>query len=343
MVPHSFQNSYTATIKEDCLPHQALLDYYKCPKELAAIEFTGELSKEEGYFRFGPGIVCYGRCTRRRPLAQVIGPLFDTSSTVEIDHGVVRLPFDLSEIVSNLRRERYATRNDASRLSRIFAAAKHDVYYFFRPWLPIFLRKYLQRLDLSGWRSLRFPQWPVDYTVDTILERALILSMKANGISSVPFIWFWPEGAQSCAMMTHDVETSAGIAFCRELMALDESYAIKSSFQIVPEERYTGLHKLLEEFRSRGFELNVQDLNHDGNLFRDQAEFIRRAGRINQYLRQYGSRGFRSAIMYRNAEFWDPLRQLMTCRFPAWRISSRNAEAAAPLCLISLVRSLSCL
>jgi hypothetical protein len=182
--------------------------------------------------------------------------------------------------------------------------------------MPISIRKHLQRTKLNGWRRLRFPQWPVDHTVDTILEHTLTVCMKAKGISSVPFIWFWPEGAQSCAMMTHDIETAAGADFCRELMALDDSFEIKSSFQFVPEKKYVVSNDLLEELRSHGFEVNIRDLNHDGNLFRDREEFLRRAVWINKYLRNFGSKGFRSAIMYRNADWLKAIEASYDMSFP---------------------------
>lgn len=298
------------------MKNQTILDYYKCPEELCEFELKGELSREQGFFQFGPGMLCYGSCYEGRPARHAAGPLFDASRAVEIDHGVVRLPFDLSEVVNNLRRERYMITGDTSRTLRILKAVRHDIYYFFRPWMPVSIRKYLQRINLNGWRRLRFPQWPVDCTVDTILEHALILCMKAKGISPVPFIWFWPEGAQCGAVMTHDVETSAGVDACRELMALDDSFEIKSSFQFVPEERYVVSDELLEELRSHGFEVNIQDLNHDGNLFRDREEFSRRALRINEYLRNFESEGFRSAIMYRNAEWLKAIEASYDMSFP---------------------------
>jgi len=157
----------------------------------------------------------------------------------------------------------------------------------------------------------------VDSTVDTILEHVLILCMKAKGISSLPFIWFWPEGAPSCVMMTHDVETAAGVNFCRELASLDASFAIKSSFQFVPEDRYILPGGLLDELRSRGFEIDIQDLNHDGNLFRDRDEFLRRAVRINKHLHNFHSRGFRSAIMHRNAEWLSAIDASYDMSFPS--------------------------
>jgi hypothetical protein len=107
--------------------------------------------------------------------------------------------------------------------------------------------------------------------------------------------------------VTHDVETSAGLAFCPQLMDLDDSFGIKTSFQVVPERRYFVPQQFLENVRSRGFELNVQDLNHDGLLFRDREEFLRRAKRINSYARQFGALGFRAGVLYRNTDWFDAL------------------------------------
>ena len=316
LMSNNILNSSRGAVKEKNVQNQILLDYYKCPEELGEFELTGELSREHGYFQFGPGTLCYGRCHEGVPARNPAGPLFDASRVVEIDHGVVRLPFDLPEVVDNLRRERYMITGDTSRTLRILKAVRHDFYYFFRPWMPISIRKYLQRINLKGWRRLRFPQWPVDCTVDSIVEQALILCMKAKGTSSIPFIWFWPEGTQSCVMMTHDVESSTGIDFCRELLTLDESFEIKSSFQFVPEERYVVSDELTKELRSRGFEVNVQDLNHDGYLFRDREEFLGRAARINEHLRNFGTKGFRSASMYRNAEWLKDIEASYDMSFP---------------------------
>src|ERR1019366_5142092 len=184
-------------IKEQNAQNRPLVDYYKCPEEFGEIEVKGELSEGAGFFQFGPGTICYGRCHTGRPASRPVGPLFDVSEAVETDQGTVRLPFDLTEVVNNLRGERYAIQPDTPRPLRMLKAAVRNVYYFLRPWMPVSIRKRLQRVSLSGWRRLPFPQWPMDRTVDTILENSLILCMKAKGISSVPFIWFWPEGAQS--------------------------------------------------------------------------------------------------------------------------------------------------
>ena len=135
----------------------------------------------------------------------------------------------------------------------------------------------------------------------------MLLSLRAGGVERVPFIWFWPDGAKSCLMMTHDVENAAGRDYCAELMDLDDSFGIKASFQVVPERRYDVPRSYLDSMRSRGFEINVQDLNHDGHLFRDKAGFLSRVEKINSYGREFGAVGFRSAILYRRQEWYDAL------------------------------------
>jgi hypothetical protein len=90
-------------------------------------------------------------------------------------------------------------------------------------------------------------------------------------------------------------------------MDLDDGYGIKASFQIVPEERYEVSSAFLDGIRRRGFEIAVHDLNHDGRLFSSREEFLRRAARINRYVREFGARGFRSGALYRRPEWYAAL------------------------------------
>jgi hypothetical protein len=123
----------------------------------------------------------------------------------------------------------------------------------------------------------------------------------------VPFIWFWPEECSSCSIITHDVEQVKGRDFCLALMDLDEKFGIKSSFQLIPEGRYSLSSSFLQNIRSRGFEVNVHDLNHDGRLFTSEARFFSRAPRINQYGRELGAQGFRSGALYHNLDWYGGL------------------------------------
>jgi hypothetical protein len=260
-----------------------------------------KVSGRSGFFRFGLETICFGRCNNGLAAENPSCQLEDLSQNLRSDDGKLILPFDAEEVVKNLREERYignSTQRDS--LTR-------DLYYRARPLMPLGFRKYLQQIYLRGWEQLPFPRWPVDRTVDRLLEELLRLSLKENGTKSIPFIWFWPEGASACAIMTHDVEEEAGKDFCSELMNIDDSFGIPASFQVVPEVRYSVESDFLEEIRTRGFEINVQDLNHDGRLFLHRNEFERRAKLINQYGRSFQAVGFRSAVLYRNQAWFDLL------------------------------------
>jgi len=217
----------------------------------------------------------------------------------------IHLPFDPAAVIENLRRERYEG-SLAPNLDRFVSQDWMLVsYYSLRGILPVALRRKLQQIYLSGWKDRPFPAWPLDFTVDTLHEKLLRLSMEAAGSRRIPFIWFWPGGASNCLILTHDVETSAGRDFTSQLIDLDESYGFRASFQVVPESRYQVPDTYVENIRNRGCEFNVHDLNHDGLLYRDRDDFLRRAKKINEYCHRYDARGFRAGSMYRNLDWYE--------------------------------------
>lgn len=283
--------------------NQVLEQYYRCPEGQLWLKQSGGSSSENGYFKFGAHIL-YGSLSRgvvsRTPGHTKTNALSETC----IDEGAVCLPFDPAEAVSNLRCEEYT---NGSSVHHPAASPVGRVYYLLRPLMPVALRKHLQKLRLNGWRQLSFPCWPVDDTVDAVVEKLLLMCLQARGLKEIPFVWFWPDGAQSCVIVTHDVEALEGRDFCGNLMDVDNEFGVRASFQVVPESRYEVPDSFLESIRSRGFEVNVQDLNHDGHLFRDQKEFLRRVPKINNYGKKFGAQGFRSAILYRRQEWFDAL------------------------------------
>jgi hypothetical protein len=281
---------------------KALVEYFKCVGDVPELCASGKLSAEEGYFLFDE-ITCYGRCSNGSPSKQMDAGLVDVSHEVG-SNGRPRLPFDVSEVVTNLQQERYQQELNRNRDRITAASVSRAVYYFLRPVLTVPIRKHLQKLRLSGWEKIPFPRWPVDVSVDRLVQRALAVAMKASRIEKIPFVWFWPDGASGCAIITHDVESERGSDFCGSLMDLDESFGLKASFQVVPERDYAA-RPLIEQVRSRGFEPNVHDLNHDGHLFRDRRTFQDRVARINRYAREFGCRGFRSGALYRNQQWFD--------------------------------------
>lgn len=284
----------------------AFTEHYRCPDDFADFTLTASLSDDTGYFRFGEDTICYGQTASGFRVSRVDANLYDCLNDVTTHGSSVLLPFNPTDLVNNLRLERYAKCFRLSALSP-WQRSLRSAYYLLRPWMHVNVRKHVQKACLNGWRSRAFPRWPVDTTVEDLSEQLLYRSMKAKGVDRVPFVWFWPNGSRSCVVMTHDVEAESGQGFCSELMNIDDSFGIKASFQLVPEGRYRISAALVEEIRDRAFEVDIQDLNHDGHLFREKEEFLRRAQRINRYSNIYDARGFRAAVLYRNEDWYDAL------------------------------------
>ena len=113
----------------------------------------------------------------------------------------------------------------------------------------------------------------------------------------------WPEGKKFAFVLTHDVESGAGMANCRSLAQLEMELGFRSSFNFVPEGSYRVPAELREELTANGFEVGIHDLKHDGHLFSSHRGFKQRALKINDYARRWGASGFRSGFMLRNLDW----------------------------------------
>jgi len=284
---------------------QGLSDYYRVPESLFGRVLGSDLSSDVGFFRFGPNAICYGRCASGVSARIESSLLYDASLSVRLNETEIHLPFDPAQVIKNLRHEQYMEGLVPGRERLVTQEWIRKAYYLVRTLLPVSVRRHLQRAYFSDWQSRPFPAWPVDFTVDILHEEFLRLSMYAAGVQRVPFVWFWPDGAPNCLIMTHDVETRAGRDFTSQLMDLDESYGIKASFQVIPENRYDVPDEYVQEIRKRGFEFNIHDLNHDGRLYQKREEFLRRAKKINAYTHQYKATGFRAGAMYHVLDWYD--------------------------------------
>jgi hypothetical protein len=283
---------------------QAVNDRYRCPEKFLDLGVHKQLFTDDGYFQFGPNTTCYGRSSSGAGASRPDSPLLDAIRHVSKDDGRLSFPFNPTEIIENLRLERYA--NGADMASSVDNFLRR-LYYLLRPITNLEVRKRVQRFRARNWEKQPFPKWPVDTTVENICESVLSMSIEAKGADKVPFVWFWPDGATACATLTHDVETEAGRDYCSELMNVDDAFGVKAAFGIVPEERYEVSPSFLDAIRNRGFEIAVQDLNHDGRLFDNREEFLRRVDLINRHGREYRAKGFRAGVLYRKPEWYDAL------------------------------------
>ena len=180
--------------------------YYRCLERYIRFDLADQLSQESGYFRFGNGALCYGQLCMETPSPILNGKLYDVINRVVTENGITYLPFDVTQAVDNLRLELYS--KNSLHNGSFFNSILNEIYYLARPLLPRDARRLLQKARLSDWKSLKFPRWPVDRSVDLLFEQLLLATLRAQGLERIPFIWFWPDGAPSCAVMTHDVETT---------------------------------------------------------------------------------------------------------------------------------------
>jgi hypothetical protein len=284
--------------------NKALFDYYQCPEEYLDFRIEREHTNDPGYFKFGPNTICFGSLSSGKTSKSLHEHIHDITEDIKIVGKVCYLPFDPTSVVDNLRLERYV---DGLHKNLAAKGIIRDLYYALRPMMPVRLRKHLQRRHFRGWENIRFPQWPLDRTVERVFQGLMKLAIKARGATRIPFVWFWPEGFRSCAIVTHDVESAAGLDSCNSLMDIDDSYNIKSSFQLIPQGRYSVSSQFLRDMRSRGFETNIHDLTHDGHLYNTHSQFVLRAQQINIYAKEFEAKGFRSGQLYRNQEWYENL------------------------------------
>ncbi|MCL4760193.1 MAG: hypothetical protein KJ018_00120 [Burkholderiales bacterium] len=233
------------------------------------------------------------------PIAEQLRALVPSSGYV---HDVARLD-TVDGLIDTVRLERYMNEAVARQDHMGIKSAIRQAYYLVRPLLPVTVRKHLQRAALQGWNSIPFPRWPVDTSVEDLMDATWRILLRATNRSELPFIWYWPDGMTAACIMTHDVETAAGRDYCAQLIRMEQRVDIRSAFEIVPEERYDVPDAFLAAIRELGCEICLHGLNHDGRLFNSREVFLERAAKINAYAASWGARGFRSPVMYRNLDW----------------------------------------
>lgn len=180
------------------------------------------------------------------------------------------------------------------------------VYYFIKPLLPRVLTRMMRRVYQNPQKTAFEHTWPIDDRYVRFLWEILAQIFRESQGHELAIKAFWPNNKKYSFVLTHDVETKIGVDFVMNVADLEESLGFRSSFNFVPE-RYDVEVELLEELHSRGFEIGIHGLKHDGKLFSSIREFERRAVKINQYLKEYNAVGFRSPLTHRHPEWMQAL------------------------------------
>ena len=160
------------------------------------------------------------------------------------------------------------------------------IYYRIRSAIPRRLQIFLRRLRASVKIRTHMDVWPID-------TKSARLPVNWRG---------WPDGKQFAFILTHDVDTARGQDRCRDLARIEQGLGFVSSFNFVPE-RYKVSKDLRDQLTDSGFEVGVHGLNHDGKYYFSRKIFQDRIVRINHYLKEWGSVGFRSPSMLHNLDW----------------------------------------
>jgi len=160
------------------------------------------------------------------------------------------------------------------------------VFYQMKPFIPRPLQIIIRRWQVVGKLTSYANVWPID-------EEA---KKKPDGWSG------WPDQKKFALVLTHDVEKSKGLDKCYKLISLEERLGFRSSFNFVAE-GYDVPAQLRRHLSSKGFEVGVHGLFHDGKDYDSMRIFRERAIKINHYLKKWGSVGFRSPSMHNNLEW----------------------------------------
>ena len=160
------------------------------------------------------------------------------------------------------------------------------IYYFLKPFISRKHQLYIRRKLLSVQKDLYKNSWPIN-----------------PGSKKKPANWIgWPDKKKFAIVLTHDVEWRAGHDKCKQLLKIEKELGFKSSFYFVPK-RYKVDKELRDHIVSEGFEVGLHGLYHDGKLFQNKKIFMERAAKINEYLKEWNSVGFRSPAVHHNLEW----------------------------------------
>jgi hypothetical protein len=165
------------------------------------------------------------------------------------------------------------------------------IYYVIKPYCPQRVRMAVRRFFTLRERKRCPDIWPIN-----------------ESAARAPEGWpGWPNGKKFAVVLTHDVEGAEGVAKCRQLAELEMELGFRSSFNFIPEGSYTVPPELRAWLTEHGFEVGVHDLAHDGKLLSSQKRFLKKAARINRYLKDWGAVGFRAGFMLRNLDWYHAL------------------------------------
>jgi len=197
------------------------------------------------------------------------------------------MKFDLFNI-SDDRIEKYLSENG---FENKFSIIKKTYYKAVRPIMPLSIRHYLQE------RASRRVNLKDNFIWDELVN--IVKEKKTD--------WnIYPDGYQAAVVLTHDVDTQEGFDNIPKILMLEQDLGFKSSWNIVPY-KYKIDQGIIDLINGSGHEIGIHGYNHDGRLYYSEKIFNDRVPFINEAIRKYGAKGFRSPMVHRNLKWLQKL------------------------------------
>ena len=180
------------------------------------------------------------------------------------------------------------------------------IFYRVKPIIPKPIQITLRKKYLFFQRKNKFPSWPIDLSLYDVYRNGIKEIFKSIDFTEIPFINFWPNKKKFAVVLTHGVETAIGQRNIWKVKEIEEELGFRSSWNFVPE-RYKLDEELIQNLKNRGFEIGIHGLKHNGKLFRNKKVFLKRAKKINYYIKKYNCLGFSSPSTWRNYDYMQNL------------------------------------
>ncbi len=216
--------------------------------------------------------------------------------------GDVLLPFDPDEVLLNFWSERYVD-HVVGNGRGLGSRALLRTFYRVRGVLPRALQIWMRRRYARLQARTPFPRWPVETGLHDFLDLFLTILADVTG-RAVPYMSPWPDGHVWALVLTHDVETAAGLAAMDPVLAVEREFGFASSWNFVPR-RYHVKQETVRDLKAMGCEVGVHGLYHDGRDLSSLAGLRERLPAMHAAARAWGAVGFRSPASHRQWE-WMP-------------------------------------
>src|SRR5437764_481074 len=139
------------------------------------------------------------------------------------DKGVT-VPFSLAEAYRGLTLEQWTS----ELRRRALPASALSLFYRVKHLIPRTAQLAARRALIRFQGLPDFPAWPFDDAVSALLRFAIRCSLIGRGQDHLPFRWFWPHGSNAAAILTHDVESAAGLRNALRIADLEQERQLRS-------------------------------------------------------------------------------------------------------------------